>query len=141
MVRGILLGTVPRGDVDDLIQDVFLQALRRLKSLREPGAFAGWLAAIARNRARDYHRGAKYAEEASEGQTGDGSARAEAISALAAIRKLPDAYRETLILRFVEGMTGPEIAELTGMTPGSVRVNLHRGMKMLREHLGAEVPR
>jgi RNA polymerase sigma-70 factor (ECF subfamily) len=43
-----------------------------------------------------------------------------------------------LILRFVEGMTGPEIAELTGMTPGSVRVNLHRGMKLLREQLSTE---
>ena len=47
-----------------------------------------------------------------------------------------EAYRETLALRLVEGMTGPEIAERTGLTPGSVRVNLHRGMKLLRERLG-----
>jgi DNA-directed RNA polymerase specialized sigma24 family protein len=33
-------------------------------------------------------------------------------------------------------MTGPEIAEQTGLSPGSVRVNLHRGMKLLRERLG-----
>jgi len=39
-------------------------------------------------------------------------------------------------LRLVEGMTGPEIAERTGLTAGSVRVNLHRGMQMLREKLG-----
>ncbi len=45
--------------------------------------------------------------------------------------------RETLILRLVEGMTGPEIAARTGLTPGSVRVNLHRGMQQLREKLGA----
>ena len=51
------------------------------------------------------------------------------------IRSLPEAYRETLVLRLVEGMTGPEIAERTGLTPASVRVNLHRGMKMLREKL------
>jgi RNA polymerase sigma-70 factor, ECF subfamily len=57
------------------------------------------------------------------------------------IRKLPEAYRETLILRFVEGMTGPEIAESTGMKPGSVRVNLHRGMKLLREQLTTEALR
>lgn len=141
MVRGILLGAVPRGEVDDLIQDVFLRAMRRLKNLREPGSFAGWLATIARNRARDYHRSTKYAEEFREEQEGDNSPVAEAISVLQVIRKLPEAYRETLILRLVEGMTGPEIAELTGMKPGSVRVNLHRGMKLLREHLGAEVPR
>lgn len=45
------------------------------------------------------------------------------------------AYRETLTLRLVEGMTGPEIAVLTGLTEGSVRVNLHRGMQLLRESL------
>jgi len=43
--------------------------------------------------------------------------------------------RETLILRLVEGLSGPEIAERTGLTPGSVRVNLHRGMQQLRERL------
>ena len=39
-------------------------------------------------------------------------------------------------MRLVEGMTGPEIAERTGLVAGSVRVNLHRGMKLLRERLG-----
>ena len=141
MVRGILLGMVPRGDVDDLTQDVFLRAMRRLRSLREPGSFGGWLAAIARNRAKDYHRGAKASDEVSEELASADPPLAEAVAVLQVIRKLPEAYRETLILRFVEGMTGPEIAELTGMTPGSVRVNLHRGVKLLRERLQAEVPR
>ena len=53
------------------------------------------------------------------------------------MKSLPSAYRETLLMRLVEGMTGPEIAEATGLTPGSVRVNLHRGMKQLREKLHA----
>ena len=55
---------------------------------------------------------------------------------LEAIRGLPEAYREPLILRLVEGMTGPEISARVGLTPDSVRVNLHRGMKLLRERLG-----
>jgi RNA polymerase sigma-70 factor (ECF subfamily) len=59
----------------------------------------------------------------------------EALEALRAIATLPDAYRETLLLRYVEGMTGPEIAARTGLTEGSVRVNLHRGMRLLRERL------
>ena len=61
---------------------------------------------------------------------------AEAARALAAIRELPQAYRDTLMLRLVEGMSGAEIAERTGLTPGSVRVNLHRGMQLLRDALG-----
>jgi len=61
--------------------------------------------------------------------------RLEALAILDAVRALPEAYRETLTLRLVEGMTGAEIAERTGLTPASVRVNLHRGMKLLREKL------
>ncbi len=59
----------------------------------------------------------------------------EAAVILAVVRTLPDAYREPLILRLVEGLTGPEIAARTGLTHGSVRVNLCRGMQMLREKL------
>ena len=61
------------------------------------------------------------------------------IATLETIRSLPEAYRETLVLRLVEGMTGPEIATRTGLTPASVRVNLHRGMRMLRERLDGRV--
>ncbi|HLJ75151.1 MAG TPA: sigma-70 region 4 domain-containing protein, partial [Thermoanaerobaculia bacterium] len=60
---------------------------------------------------------------------------AEAANVLAAIRGLPEAYREPLVLRLVEGMSGAEIADRTGLTDGSVRVNLHRGMQLLRESL------
>jgi RNA polymerase sigma-70 factor (ECF subfamily) len=58
--------------------------------------------------------------------------------AIAAIQSLPEAYRETLMLRFVAGLNGPEIAARTGLTHGSVRVNLHRGVEMLRKKLGEE---
>jgi Sigma-70 region 2 len=56
MVHGILLCRVPRFAVEDLVQDVFLQALPRLALLRDISRFPGWLAAIARNRAMDFHR-------------------------------------------------------------------------------------
>jgi RNA polymerase sigma-70 factor (ECF subfamily) len=147
MVHGILMARVPLGEVDDLVQDVFVMALRRLSSLRDAARFGGWLAAIARNRANDYHRHSvsevEWSEElpASERESGTkrnakgATSAGEAATILAAIRSLPDAYKETLILRLVEGMTGPEIAARTGLTPGSVRVNLHRGMQQLRERL------
>src|ERR1700674_1530074 len=56
MVHAILLGRVPRRDVDDLVQDVFLTAYTRIRELRDPAAFGGWIATIARNRATDYMR-------------------------------------------------------------------------------------
>lgn len=138
MVHGILLARVPRVEVDDLVQDVFLLALRRLDTLREAAAFGGWLAMIARNRATDYHRRSQESVELTENLAGRDSQEPEALAVLAVIRRLPEAYRETLVLRLVEGMTGPEIAARTGLTPASVRVNLHRGMKLLREMLGKE---
>jgi RNA polymerase sigma-70 factor (ECF subfamily) len=136
MVHGILLARVPHAEVEDLVHDVFLLALNRLTQLRQPAAFGGWLAQIARNRANDFHRRPQETAELLEESHGAHDPdRMQTLAALAAIRALPEAYRETLILRLVEGMSGPEIAERTGLTPGSVRVNLHRGMKQLREHL------
>jgi RNA polymerase sigma-70 factor (ECF subfamily) len=136
MVHGVLLARVPRADAPDLVQDVFLIAMRRLRSLRDPTAFGPWVAAIARNRAIDYYRRSRETTELPADVPGAGHPEGEAMTVLAVIRALPDAYRETLVLRLVEGMTGPEIAARTGLTPGSVRVNLHRGMTMLRQKLG-----
>src|SRR5690349_5519722 len=138
VVHALLLARAAREQVEDLVQDVFLTAWRRLDDLRDPAAFGGWIAMIARNRATDAHRRAPEFVELPATLAGRGAAadEAEAHAALDAIRALPDTYRETLMLRLVEGMTGPEIAERTGLTPASVRVNLHRGMKLLREKLG-----
>jgi len=137
MVHGILLSRIPRIDVEDLTQDVFLQALRKLATLRDPAAFGPWIGMIARNRANDYHRHSRETTELPEDLSAQRHPEGEAMTVLAIIRSLPSTYSETLTLRLVEGMTGPEIALRTGLKPASVRVNLHRGMRMLRERLGA----
>ncbi|MFN2385863.1 MAG: RNA polymerase sigma factor [Thermoanaerobaculia bacterium] len=135
VAHGILLARVPLAEVEDLVQDVFLIVYRRIGSLRDPSAFPGWLAAIARNRAVDFHRRSTRMEELTDEDASQEPERRESRGILAAIRELPEAYREPLVLRLVEGLTGPEIAERTGLTPGSVRVNLHRGMQRLKEEL------
>jgi len=136
VVHGVLLSRVPPNDVEDLVQDVFLNAWRRLRTLRDDSAFGAWLAAIARNRAADHHRRLALHEEVHEDIPSKDCEESEALAILAAVQSLPDAYRETLILRLVEGLSGAEIAARTGLTHGSVRVNLHRGMQQLREKLG-----
>jgi len=137
MVHGILLARVPRGEVDDLVQDIFLHALRKLHTLRDAGAFGPWIGMIARNRAIDFYRSSRETIEVTEQMAVARSPNRTAKEILDLICRLPEAYRETLIMRFVEGMTGPEIAARTGLTPASVRVNLHRGTKLLREKIGA----
>src|SRR3989442_1146476 len=91
---------------------------------------------IARNRAMDFYRRSRDTVEVTEDLRSTDSSVLRATEILDLIRGLPEAYRETLVLRLVEGMTGPEIAGRTGLTPASVRVNLHRGMKLLRGKLG-----
>lgn len=141
MVHAILLARVPAREADDLTQDVFLTALRKLDQLKNRAAFGAWIAQIARNRAYDHHRRARRFESLPTDVAGRRRPSAEAREALAAIRGLPPAYRETLMMRLVEGMTGPEIASRMSMTPGSVRVNLHRGMRLLRDALDAKETR
>jgi RNA polymerase sigma-70 factor (ECF subfamily) len=138
MIHGILLAHVPYADAEDLLQDVFVRAMEQLRSLREPEAFGGWLASIARRAAFDHHRGARPVADLPDGIPGGQRPDGEAFEVLAIIRGLPESYRETLVFRLVEGMTGPEIAARTGITQGSVRVNLCRGMKLLREQLEAK---
>src|SRR5438105_15877413 len=56
MVHGILLARVPPREVDDLVQEVFLLALRRLHGLRDVSCFGALLGTIRRNRTNDYFR-------------------------------------------------------------------------------------
>lgn len=137
-VHAVLLARLPRTQVDDLVQDVFLHAMTKLRELREPAAFAGWICTLARRRAADAYRRAMPEAPLADTRAGGSSPEiaAESAAAVAAIQELPEAYRETLALRLVAGMSGPEIAAATGLTPDSVRVNLHRGFRLLRSRLG-----
>lgn len=145
MVHAIALARVPVPDAHDLVQDVFVEAMGKLHALRDALAFGPWLAAIARNLANDHLRRKRRnklmtnsAVRVSSELPASQRDSDEASRILDVIRTLPDAYAETLVLRLVEQLTGPQIAACTGMTPGSVRVNLHRGMQMLKRALPPE---
>lgn len=139
MVHGIIVSRVRWSEAADLVQDVFVSALSKISSVEDDRAFGGWLAQLARNRAAHHLRDAKGFEVLDDqlpAPPRDAGAGPDAQKVLEALRTLPEAYRETLAMRLIEGMTGPEIAERTGLTAGSVRVNLHRGMAALKEKLG-----
>jgi RNA polymerase sigma-70 factor (ECF subfamily) len=138
-VHGILLARLGPAEAQELTQEVFASAWERRSGLRDPAQFGPWIHAMARNAAVALlrRRGRRPKEEplpesAKSRATGPGELGPRVLEA---IRGLPEAYHEPLLLRLVEGMTGPEIAEVTGLGPASVRVNLCRGMEMLREAL------
>lgn len=138
-VHGIIAARLPVNDAADLVQEVFLHAWIRLRELRDDAAFPGWICTIARRRAADHYRRRRHTfEPLPEGLAAldQPDVSAEAQGAIDAIHLMPEAYRETLALRLIEGLSGPEIATVTGLTPDSVRVNLHRGFRLLRERLG-----
>jgi len=141
LVYSIHLGMGPPAQAEELTQDTFEKAFAQLPQLRDGSRFGAWIAAIARRNLPGPRQPVATTEqiEAMPCESPGPDDRAEAERVLRTIRSLPEAYRETLTLRLVEGMSGPEIAALTGLTPPSVRVNLHRGMARLRAALGLPV--
>lgn len=145
VVHAVLLVRVGHPDADDLTQDVFVSAMRKIGSLRDDAMFAAWLCSIARRRAGTLFRVRSLFRRALPRAAEVRPANAEApairettitpLQLLDAIRSLPEAYHETLALRLIEQLEGPEIARRLGLTHGSVRVNLTRGMKILRDKL------
>jgi RNA polymerase sigma-70 factor, ECF subfamily len=142
VAHGIALARLGRSDAEDVVQEVFLALHRNLARLRAPEALPGWIrttterACIDRMRRRGRETGAALDDVASPAPAPPRGDLAERV--LACLQRLPGAYRETLVWRLVEGLTGPEIAARTGMTEGSVRVNLHRGLALLRPWIEKE---
>jgi RNA polymerase sigma-70 factor (ECF subfamily) len=141
LVYSIAAAGVRTDEAADVVQEAFLRALRKLKGLRDPSAFRSWIAAIARNATHDHraHMSTLAELEHEPVRPETQHHELEAGTALSAIRGLPVAYRDTVRMRLLEGLTGPEIARRTGLTVGSVRVNLHRGIRLLREQLQRSV--
>lgn len=138
LVHSILLGRFRPALADELTQECFATAFDRLHQLKEDHKFGPWIVTMARR--IQSGESAREIQVEHEPQVASNEAspedRTEADRILRIVATLPEAYRETLLLRLVEGLSGPEIAALTGLTPESVRVNLHRGMAKLRDALG-----
>ena len=139
---------------EDLLQETLLSAFRSLRNLADPAGFRPWLLAIAHNTLisaarRDARR--KRAVPANADTPADAVAspgpgpeeaagREEARhKVLAALRTLPDEYRLPLALRYLTGADYETIGEQLGLTNGSLRGFLHRGLKMLRDRLPPEL--
>jgi RNA polymerase sigma factor (sigma-70 family) len=135
-----------RGDAEDLTQQTFERALKAWSRFDESkGSVGAWLLSIARNLLIDHYRRDRSARQEPihepehgnalphvEGPETDLGISPELESALAV---LPDRQRELVALRYGAELTGPEIAELTGLTLANVQQLLSRGLRRLREEL------
>ena len=145
------------GDVhraEDLLQETMLAAYRSLGQLVEARQFRSWLLTIAHNvsidAARRDARQKRAAPPASDaplsavpanGPSPDEHAQREEARrrVLAVLRSLPEEYRLPLTLRYLAGADYDTIGEQLGLTNGSLRGLLHRGLKMLRDRLPSDL--
>ena len=145
-----------REDAEDTMQEVLLKSVPQLPKFDSPKALVVWLYKVAKNRCLMSRRRSKFApahelsleelmpdRKELEQLSSDGSInpesfaiRSEQASRLRdAVQKLPPQYRIVLVLRDMEGLTDDEVAEITGVRPGTVRVRLHRARLFVRKEL------
>lgn len=129
-------------DAEDVCQDAFVTALRRIEECRKPDQFGAWLLTIVRNRAHDHrrYRGVRDALPLDAALTASGGAdpqreaeRSELRDDLVeAMRGLTETQREVVLLHDFEGWSHKEIGDRLGISDGSARVHLFKARKTLR---------
>jgi RNA polymerase sigma-70 factor (ECF subfamily) len=143
-------------EADDLSQEVFLQAHRKLGSLRDPDALAPWLYRIATHacydRFRKWSRQPGFDPLDSNGSVSGNAAGAdtdeprldrviERAEMTACVRgyleELSDEYRQVILLHDMEGLTNPEIASMLDVSLDAIKIRLHRARRKLQAALGA----
>jgi RNA polymerase sigma-70 factor (ECF subfamily) len=128
----------------DLTQEAFLRAYDRLETFQPGKKFFVWLYTLSLNLARDYARKNKqYAENFTENmddpqrETPDQERRliqkGEAMALLEALYRLPEDFREALILRYREDLSMRDIARILNLSVSGAKMRIHRGLIKLRE--------
>ncbi len=145
-----------REDAEDTMQEVLVKSLPYLEKFDSPRALVVWLYKVAKNRCLMNRRRSKFApkQELSleelmpdrsdlERLVSTGPINPEMLAVRGeqaqrlrdAVQKLPAEYRTVLVLRDMEGLSDEEVAEITGLRRGTVRVRLHRARLFVRKQV------
>jgi RNA polymerase sigma-70 factor (ECF subfamily) len=123
----------------DLTQETFVRAWQSLPRLRKAGAFRGWLHRIAANLVRDEVKSGRARADAAEGPEAMLASQERKGAVWAALAELPAQQRAAVVMHHVEGMSMTEIAEATGVRPGTVMSRLARAREAVRKRLSRYV--
>lgn len=142
-------GTGDLAGSEDVAQETFLVAWQSRDQLREPSRLAGWLCGIARNLARQWHRGRRVpvvaADEGREPADRAPSPVQRVISdeerqlVWSSLESIPDLYREALVLFYRNGQSVAEVAAALELSEDVVRQRLSRGRNLLRAEVARTV--
>jgi len=128
-----------RQDAEDVAQDTFIRAYRSIGRFRGDASLGTWLIAIARKTAAQWYRRRKverdidHVKEPAIDDTDTVLAHLEIRSAVA---RLPELYREIVVLRYTNQLDLKEISAVIGVSVTAVGARLHRARQMLRDALG-----
>lgn len=144
--------TGDRSYAEDIAQEAFVRAYRSLPKFQGKAKFSSWLYQIALNLCKDHLKAkSRHARPAGEDQleSVDGNPREEASRVVldqefsekmkVAINALPLVYRESFVLRHLQGLDYVDVAAITGVPADTVRVRAYRAREMLREKLSPDV--
>ena len=152
MVSGVAMRLVGPTDADDVLMDTFLKAWKAIPGFRGGSAIRTWLYRICSNCAHDCLRARQRRPvsldedadgEGAKGMDSDAAAHEIAAAVDAALRKLSDEHRATLLLRFADGLSYSEIAAATGVAIGTVMSRLfhaRRNLKRILREVADETP-
>lgn len=146
-------------DAAEATQEAYIRMVKGLKRFREVGAFPTWLFKIVSNVCMTEMRKRSRRDLPVEIETMSGSERLPWLdepslvdaeqAALGrvfwgelerSVRDLPESYRSVVVLRDIYGMSGEETGEFLGISPGAVKVRLHRARRKLRDELAGQFP-
>lgn len=135
-----LLGPYREADAEDVAQEVFLEAYRSWDRFRGGSSRSTWLYSIARHRAIDCRRRARFRLPHVDLGFAEGAAQtvadpAQRLAVARAVEALPETYRTLLYLYYWQGASVEEIAELTEIPAGTVKSYLARARQYAKELL------
>jgi RNA polymerase sigma factor (sigma-70 family) len=123
-------------DAEDLLQETLLRAVAGIRELRDPRSLRAWVMQIARRICINHCRRKRYTETLPEdlaAPSQDVDTRPQRLQA--ALASLPQEYRETVSIYYMDGRSCAGVAEALGINEAAVRVRLARGRWMLHELL------
>jgi RNA polymerase sigma-70 factor (ECF subfamily) len=141
-LHGFILRRVSDATVaDDILQDVFERVYTKIDTLRDDNKFQSWIYRITRNAIYDFYRSTKSIETLPETVSADETDETDMIREevsgfiVPMIKRLPEHYREAVMMSEVEGLPQKEIARRLGLTLSGAKSRIHRGRSMVREML------
>jgi len=146
LFRHLLLRTNQKETAEDLLSQTFLRAWEYVRAGNALTYLQSFLYTVANNALTDHYRRDAHSpipvEDITIFDRPDSDRTLPTIDASfdravieAALAKLPNEYRDVLVMRFIDELEIKEIAQMTGGTPNAIYVRTHRALRALREHI------